>query len=56
MLAYREKAPAFTCNNPTEDHGLPLLFVLGAAPGERARFPVEGLEYQNLSRRAVELG
>ncbi|MBW2528405.1 MAG: dioxygenase [Deltaproteobacteria bacterium] len=56
LRAYRERAPAFAQNHPTEDHWLPLLFALGAAPGEPARFPVAGFELQNLSRRSVELG
>lgn len=56
LRAYRERAPAFAKNHPTEEHWLPLLFTLGAAPGEPAQFPVEGFEYQNLSRRSVQLG
>jgi 4,5-DOPA dioxygenase extradiol len=56
LCAYRERAPAFRLNHPTEEHWLPLLFAVGAAPAVSVRFPVEGFEYQNLSRRAVELG
>ena len=56
LLAYRERAPAFERNHPSEDHWLPLLFTLGAASGDKASFPVEGFEHQNLSRRAVQLG
>ena len=31
LLAYREQAPAFVHNHPTEEHWLPLIFAAGAA-------------------------
>lgn len=59
LLAYRERAPDFAASHPTEEHFVPLLVAAGAAgfgdEGVRVRFPVEGFEYGNLSRRAVEL-
>jgi len=56
LRAYRDHAPALAQNHPTEEHWLPLLFAVGAAAGERVQFPVEGFEFQNLSRRSVQLG
>jgi 4,5-DOPA dioxygenase extradiol len=56
LLDYRARAPAFALAHPTEEHWLPLIVVAGAASttwGE-VRFPVEGWEFGNLSRRAVE--
>jgi 4,5-DOPA dioxygenase extradiol len=42
---------------PTPDHYLPLLYVLGARrDGERATFPVEGIDGGSVSMLAVQLG
>ena len=55
LVAAHAQAPAFAQNHPTDEHWLPLLFTLGAAPDAEVSFPVTGFEYQNLSRRAVQL-
>ena len=42
---------------PTPDHYLPLLYVLGARrDGERATFPVEGIDGGSVSMLTVEIG
>lgn len=42
---------------PTPDHYLPLLYVLGLRrPGERVRFPVEGVDGGSVSMLAVQIG
>ncbi|MEZ4220257.1 MAG: class III extradiol ring-cleavage dioxygenase [Polyangiaceae bacterium] len=56
LVQFRTRAPAVRENHPTDEHFLPLLVAAGAAAGEKARFPVEGFEYGNLSRRSVQLG
>lgn len=57
LLDFRTKAPAFRRNHPSSDHWLPLLVTAGAGKDDTAvSFPVEGFEYKNLSRRAVQLG
>ncbi len=57
LLSYKDKSPAFRRNHPTEEHWLPLLVAAGAASDDDAvSFPVDGFEYKNLSRRAVQLG
>ena len=42
---------------PTPEHYLPLLYILGAsASGERATFPVEGIDGGSVSMLAVQIG
>lgn len=56
LLDAEHKAPAFRMNHPTAEHWLPLLFSAGAAESSPAAFVLEGFEYSNLSRRAVQWG
>ncbi len=56
LLDAEHKAPAFRMNHPTAEHWLPLLFAAGASEGSPAAFVLEGFEYTNLSRRAVQWG
>jgi 4,5-DOPA dioxygenase extradiol len=58
LLDYRARAPGFATSHPTEEHWLPLVVAAGAGSLSegQVRFPVEGWEFGNLSRRAVELG
>ncbi|MEE2779931.1 MAG: class III extradiol ring-cleavage dioxygenase [Myxococcota bacterium] len=58
LVDYGHRAPDFRRNHPTEEHWRPLLVVAGASSTteEEVSFPVEGFEYQNLSRRAVQFG
>ena len=42
---------------PTPDHYLPLLYVLGARrAGEKAAFPIEGIDGGSVSMLTVRLG
>lgn len=44
-------------SNPTPEHYLPLLYVLGARlPGEAVSIPVDGLEMASLSMLSVQVG
>ncbi|WP_459448138.1 hypothetical protein [Erwinia amylovora] len=44
-------------SNPTPEHYLPLLYVLGArAPGEAVAIPVDGIVMGSISMLAVQVG
>ena len=58
LLGYGRDEHLLRLNHPTEEHWRPLLFAAGAASVRRGEvvFPVEGFEYQNMSRRCVQWG
>ncbi len=58
LLDYGKDEQLLRLNHPTEEHWRPLIFAAGAASthGGEVAFPVEGFEYQNLSRRCVQWG
>jgi 4,5-DOPA dioxygenase extradiol len=57
LVAYETLGRDALLSAPTPEHYLPLLYVLGTrAEGERASFPVEGIDGGSVSMLAVELG
>lgn len=56
LLDAARLAPAYRENHPTAEHWLPLVFAMGAAGDDEPQFTLEGWEYSNLSRRAVQWG
>jgi 4,5-DOPA dioxygenase extradiol len=56
LVDFERTAPHARRNHPTTEHLVPLLIAAGAAPGERATFPVEGFAFGSLSVRSVQLG
>lgn len=57
LFRWRELAPHAAHAHPTDEHFTPLFIVLGTAGREKPAisFPIKGFEYQNLSRRCVEI-
>lgn len=54
VIRFAERAPAARLAHPTHDHIAPLLVALGADSGAASvTFPIEGFEYDSLSRLAV---
>lgn len=57
LIDMESQAPALRSAHPTLEHILPLLVAVGAATDDDAvQFPIEGFEYGNLSRTAVQFG
>jgi 4,5-DOPA dioxygenase extradiol len=56
LVRYESRAPQLRLAQPTDDHLRPLLVAAGAGANESVRFPIEGWEYESLSRRSVEFG
>lgn len=57
LVAYESMGPDAALCAPTPDHYLPLLYVMGTRkPGERASFPVEGVDGGSISMLSVAFG
>ena len=57
LIAYERLGQDAMLSIPTPDHYLPLLYVMGARrKGEKASFPVEGVDGGSVSMLAVQIG
>ncbi len=57
LLDYRAKAPGVRESLPTHEHFVPLIVAAGAAPDDRAAFPITGFWWGGaMTRRSVQLG
>lgn len=56
LIDYKNKMPSFRKAIPTDDHFLPLLYILGAKPSEgKVKTIFEGIQNASISMRSLEI-